>query len=195
MVTGTTPASFDFDVVVVGGGGHVGLPLAIAFADRGLKVGIYDVNDVAVKTVLAGELPFMENGATEVLQRVLAAGRLDATTDPSVVSRGEHLVVVIGTPVDEHLNPDPHAVPRALDECRHYFRPGQLLVLRSTVYPGVTRRVEKMLAEQDLGGRRGVLPGADRRGQGDGGAVLAARRSSRPAPRRCVSGPARCSAT
>ena len=150
MVTGSTPSSFDFDVVVVGGGGHVGLPLAIAFADRGLKVGIYDVNDVAVKTVLAGELPFREDGAVEVLHRALAAGRLDATTDPSVVSRGEHIVVVIGTPVDEHLNPDPHAVPRALDECLRHFRAGQLLVLRSTVYPGVTRRVERMLEEQGL---------------------------------------------
>ena len=150
----TTPAeggtNFDFDVVVVGGGGHVGLPLAIAFADRGLKVGIYDLNDVAVKTILAGELPFREDGATEVLHRVLAAGRLDATTDPSVVSRGEHIVVVIGTPVDEHLNPDPHAVPRALDECKQYFRAGQLLVLRSTVYPGVTRRVERMVEEENL---------------------------------------------
>jgi UDP-N-acetyl-D-mannosaminuronic acid dehydrogenase len=150
----TNPAeggtNFDFDVVVVGGGGHVGLPLAIAFADRGLKVGIYDLNDVAVKTILAGELPFREDGATEVLHRVLAAGRLDATTDPSVVSRGEHIVVVIGTPVDEHLNPDPHAVPRALDECKQYFRAGQLLVLRSTVYPGVTRRVERMVEEENL---------------------------------------------
>jgi len=146
----SSPASFDFDVVVVGGGGHVGLPLAIAFADRGLKVGIYDLNDRAVKTILSGELPFLENGAAEVLQRVLAAGRLDATTDASVVSRGEHIVVVIGTPVDEHLNPDPHAVPKALEECKQYFRSGQLLVLRSTVYPGVTRRVEKLLADEGL---------------------------------------------
>src|SRR6185437_17119061 len=151
MVTGSASSSFDFDVVVVGGGGHVGLPLAIAFADRGLKVGIYDLNEVAVKTILAGELPFREDGATEVLQRVLAGGRLDATTSPSVVSRGEHIVVVIGTPVDEHLNPDPHAVPRALDGCKQHFRPGQLLVLRSTVYPGVTRRVERLVAEEQLG--------------------------------------------
>ncbi|MGI8666310.1 MAG: nucleotide sugar dehydrogenase [Jatrophihabitans sp.] len=151
MVTGPSDTPFDFDVVVVGGGGHVGLPLAIAFADRGLRVAIYDLNEVAVKTVLSGELPFREDGAAEVLQRALAAGRLDATVDPSVVSRGEHIVVVIGTPVDEHLNPDPHAVPRALDECLQYFRAGQLLVLRSTVYPGVTKRVERMVAEQGLG--------------------------------------------
>lgn len=150
MPTDSRATSFDFDVVVVGGGGHVGLPLAIAFADRGLRVGIYDLNELAVKTILSGELPFMEDGATEVLQRVLAAGRLEATVDPSVVSRGEHIVVVIGTPVDEHLNPDPHAVPRALAECKQHFRHGQLLVLRSTVYPGVTQRVEKLLAAEGI---------------------------------------------
>lgn len=150
MPTDSRANTFDFDVVVVGGGGHVGLPLAIAFADRGLRVGIYDLNELAVKTILSGELPFMEDGATEVLQRVLAAGRLEATVDPSVVSRGEHIVVVIGTPVDEHLNPDPHAVPRALAECKQHFRHGQLLVLRSTVYPGVTQRVEKLLAAEDI---------------------------------------------
>jgi UDP-N-acetyl-D-mannosaminuronic acid dehydrogenase len=150
MSTDSQVSTFDFDVVVVGGGGHVGLPLAIAFADRGLRVGIYDLNELAVKTILSGELPFREDGATEVLQRVLAAGRLEATVDPSVVSRGEHVVVVIGTPVDEHLNPDPHAVPRALDECKQHFRQGQLLVLRSTVYPGVTQRVEKLLAAEGI---------------------------------------------
>ncbi len=156
MVTASTEygfssdSRFDFDVVVVGGGGHVGLPLAIAFADRGLRVVIFDVNELAVKTILAGELPFREDGAVEVLRRVLAAGRLEASADPGVVSRGEHVVVVIGTPVDEHLNPDPHAVPRALDGCKEFFRSGQLLVLRSTVYPGVTRRVEKLLGEQGV---------------------------------------------
>ena len=143
-------APFEFDVVIVGGAGHVGLPLAIAFADRGLKVGIYDVDEVAVKTILNGELPFREDGAGEALQRALAAGRLEATTRAAMVSRGEHIVVVIGTPVDEHLNPDPHAVPRALGECMQYLRAGQLLVLRSTVYPGVTKRVERMLADAGL---------------------------------------------
>jgi UDP-N-acetyl-D-mannosaminuronic acid dehydrogenase len=151
MVTGPAETAFEFDVVVVGGGGHVGLPLAIAFADRGLRVAIYDLNEAAVSTILAGELPFLEDGAAPVLQRALAAGRLHATVDPAVVSRGEHIVVVIGTPVDEHLNPDPHAVPRALDACKQHFRPGQLLVLRSTVYPGVTRRVEQLVADEQLG--------------------------------------------
>ncbi|WP_457110191.1 nucleotide sugar dehydrogenase [Marmoricola sp. URHA0025 HA25] len=138
------------DVVVVGGCGHVGLPLAIAFADRGLRVGIYDLNDAAVKLVESGQLPFQEEGAAEVLERVLAAGRLTATTDPGIIAAADAVVVVIGTPVDEHLNPDPHAVTRALREATHHFRDGQLLVLRSTVYPGVTDGVERMFANSGV---------------------------------------------
>jgi UDP-N-acetyl-D-mannosaminuronic acid dehydrogenase len=143
----TETADFSYDVVVVGGGGHVGLPLAVAFASRGLRVAIYDINQGAVDTILAGELPFLENGLQELLGQVLAADRLTATTDNTVMGEAEHVVVVIGTPVDEHLNPDPHAVPKALEAGRHLLRPGQLVVLRSTVYPGVTKRVEKLFAD------------------------------------------------
>ena len=137
---------FDRDVVVIGGCGHVGLPLAIAFADRGARVGIYDLSEAAVATVNAGQLPFDEPGAAGVLQRVVADGRLKASADPSIVGSAEHVVVVIGTPVDEHLNPNQTAIPKALGGCAPYLRDGQLMVLRSTVFPGVTALVEKMVA-------------------------------------------------
>jgi UDP-N-acetyl-D-mannosaminuronic acid dehydrogenase len=135
------------DVVVIGGCGHVGLPLAIAFAARGLRVGIYDTNAESVAMVAAGRLPFLEDGAAEPLHEALVTGRLDVTTDARIVSTADAVIVVIGTPVDEHLNPNPHTVPDALAECMPHFSPGQLLVLRSTVYPGVTARVELMLAD------------------------------------------------
>jgi UDP-N-acetyl-D-mannosaminuronic acid dehydrogenase len=135
------------DVVVIGGGGHVGLPLALAFADRGAQVGIYDVSESAVATVNAGRLPFAEPGADEVLQRVLGAGRLVASADPAIVATAENVVVVIGTPVDEHLNPKQTAITKALGGCSDFLQDGQLLVLRSTVFPGVTALVEKMMAK------------------------------------------------
>ncbi len=138
--------AFQYDVVVVGGCGHVGLPLAIAFADRGLGTLVYDVNQAAVDTVNAAQLPFDEPGAAPVLTRVVANGKLLASTDPSVVSNAEHVVVVIGTPVDEHLNPDARAVPDAIKTLVPHLRSGQLLVLRSTVFPGVTAIVERELA-------------------------------------------------
>jgi UDP-N-acetyl-D-mannosaminuronic acid dehydrogenase len=137
---------FERDVVVIGGAGRVGLPLAIALADRGASVTIYDVSDEAVKLVNDAVMPFDEPGAAEVLARVRAAGSLVATTDPGAVGDAEHVVVVIGTPVDEHLNPDPQAIPVALAACAEYLRDGQLIILRSTVYPGVTALVESMVA-------------------------------------------------
>jgi UDP-N-acetyl-D-mannosaminuronic acid dehydrogenase len=142
---------FDRDVVVIGGCGHVGLPLAIAFAHRGAQVSIYDVSQSAVDCVNAGRLPFDEPGAGSLLERAVAAGRLRASTDPSVVGSAEHVVVVIGTPVDEYMNPSQTAIPRALAGCAGHLRDGQLLVLRSTVFPGVTALVEKMIAGLGVG--------------------------------------------
>jgi UDP-N-acetyl-D-mannosaminuronic acid dehydrogenase len=138
--------AFERDVVVIGGCGHVGLPLAVAFADRGAQVAVYDVNPAAVDLVSSGRMPFSEKGAGPLLDRAVTQGHLVASTDPVIVGSAENVVVVIGTPVDEHLNPDQQAIPRALEACAPHLRDGQLLILRSTVYPGVTALVERMIA-------------------------------------------------
>ena len=141
----------DFDVAVVGGAGHVGLPLSIAFADRGLRVHIYDISALAVEQIMSGQLPFEEPGAAEVLTKVLASGNLSASADPTTLALAEHVVVVIGTPIDKHLNPEALDVPREIAKLAPYLRPGQLLVLRSTLYPGVTRMVERLFADDQRG--------------------------------------------
>jgi UDP-N-acetyl-D-mannosaminuronic acid dehydrogenase len=137
--------TFPDDVAIVGGCGHVGLPLGIAFADQGLHVQLYDLNEAAVCTVNQARLPFSEAGAQAALERVVADGRLRATTDPGIISSAEVVIIVIGTPVDRHLNPDPQGVPRAVEEFADHLRDGQLLVLRSTLYPGVTALIEKLV--------------------------------------------------
>ena len=175
MATPASSSEFERDVVVIGGGGHVGLPLAIAFADRGAQVAIYDVSESAVESVNAGRLPFDEPGAAPLLERAVSSGRLHASTDPAVVGTAEHVVVVIGTPVDEHLNPDPDRdTARPCPPARRTCATASMLVLRSTVFPGVTALVEKMIAGLGVDDRGRVLPGADRRGQGDDRAVRAA---------------------
>ena len=141
---------FSNDVVVIGGGGHVGLPLAIALADRGSKVVVYDISESTVATVMEGTVPFAEPNAEPMLKRAIAEGRFSASTDPAVVASAEHVIVVIGTPVDEHLNPDPNAIPLALAQTSDHFKDGQILILRSTVYPGVTALVERMISDLGL---------------------------------------------
>jgi UDP-N-acetyl-D-mannosaminuronic acid dehydrogenase len=132
-------------VTVLGGCGHVGLPLGLAFADAGVSVTLYDTNFSAVDRVRSGKMPHLEPGAPDVLARTLANGLVTASTDVATVGDSEHLVVVVGTPVDEHLNPDPQAVVSALEAVADQLVDGQVLILRSTVFPGVTRMVERLV--------------------------------------------------
>jgi UDP-N-acetyl-D-mannosaminuronic acid dehydrogenase len=141
--------SESFDVAIVGGCGHVGLPLGLAFASRGLRVVLYDLDERSVAMVNEATMPFDEPGAPEVLADVVGSGHLVASSAPDVIGDVENVVVVIGTPIDEHLNPNLNAVPAAIAEFSSYLHDGQLLVLRSTVYPGVTALVERLV--DDLG--------------------------------------------
>jgi len=129
----------------MGGCGHVGLPLGIALAQAGLKVSLYDVDLAAVDRVSSGKMTHWEPGAPEVLVRVLAEGKLTVSADESTVGAAEHVIVVLGTPIDEHFNPDPQALIRSLERVADQLNDGQLLILRSTVFPGVTRMVERLM--------------------------------------------------
>src|SRR5512141_2033074 len=136
------------DVVVLGGGGHVGLPLSLALADAGLRVGIYDINEDTLARIGRGEMPFLENGADELLARVLAGGHLELSASPELIRRAETVVVVIGTPVDEFLGPSMRVFERTVDQIAPILRDGALVILRSTVYPGTTEFVIQALRER-----------------------------------------------
>jgi UDP-N-acetyl-D-mannosaminuronic acid dehydrogenase len=134
-------------VVVVGGGGHVGLPLALVLADSGFQSVALDISSETVNKINLGEMPFAENGAHEILTRTLSNKSFVATTDHETLSSADIVVIVIGTPVDEHLNPDPNAVVNAISDCIPFMNSEQLVILRSTVFPGVTQRVKNMFAD------------------------------------------------
>jgi UDP-N-acetyl-D-mannosaminuronic acid dehydrogenase len=138
----------ELDVVVLGGAGHVGLPLSLAFADAGLRTGIYDISQPALDRIAAGEMPFLEAGAEELLAKVLRTGRLELSTDGAILERTSQIVVVIGTPVDEFLAPSMTVFERAVGQISPHLRPGSLVVLRSTVYPGTTAYVVQRLKER-----------------------------------------------
>lgn len=125
---------------MLGGCGRVGLPLALTFASAGCQVVVIDVNASAVAEVNAGRLTFMERGAEPLLRR--HAGRnLRATTDPAAVAEANAIICVIGTPIDEHLNPQVGKLLLVAESLQPHLKAGQLFVLRSTVYPGATERL------------------------------------------------------
>jgi UDP-glucose/GDP-mannose dehydrogenase family, NAD binding domain len=89
------------DVTVVGGAGHVGIPLVLSFAASGLTVNVNDINEPALETLKAGRLPFIEHGAEPLLEAALRDKRLIFTNSPSEISQAGPVIITIGTPVDE----------------------------------------------------------------------------------------------
>ena len=138
----------DLDVVVLGGAGHVGLPLSLAFARAGLRVGIFDISRPALDRIAAGEMPFKETGADELLRELLPTGRLELSAESSILGRTDQIVVVIGTPVDEFLGPSMTVFERAVEQIAPHVRDDALIVLRSTVYPGTTAFVGQHFASR-----------------------------------------------
>lgn len=133
------------DICIVGGLGHVGLPLGITFADRGRQVVLYDIDREAARTIEGGKMPFREKGAEEILVRVLGK-TLTVSSDPAVISDSRFIVVVIGTPVDEHLNPEFTMFKRFFAQIMERIGDDQHIILRSTVYPGTTEKVKELFA-------------------------------------------------
>jgi len=131
------------DVCVVGGAGRVGLPLSIVFASRKQRVLIYDLNQQSIKVIRSGKMPFHEQDAEPLLQGALSQGLLTFTSRADDVARARAVVITIGTPVDEFLTPSLRVMTRCFDELLPFLSPQQLVVIRSTVYPGLTESMAK----------------------------------------------------
>ena len=137
-VCGDSTTVENADITVIGGAGHVGVPLVLAFADAGLRVNVNDLNKDGLEALKAGRLPFIEHGAEPVLATALANQRLVFTHSPNLISNGGPVVITIGTPIDEFLNPIRKVVQSCIDSALPALKDGQLIVLRSTVFPGTT---------------------------------------------------------
>jgi UDP-N-acetyl-D-mannosaminuronic acid dehydrogenase len=130
----------DLDVAVVGIG-RVGLPLALAFANQGLRTVGVDNNAEIVSAVQDGRMPFEEPGAEEILARVQGDGSFRVTGDVAQAARAKHIVLTLGTPSFSHIEIDVGQIRSVLDDLLPHLREGHCIVLRSTIAPGTTEFV------------------------------------------------------
>ncbi len=135
----------ELDLVIVGGCGHVGLPLALSLAECGYRVGINDIDEQKIQGVRSGQVPFRETGADALLTKLLPTRRLELSSDPAMLRRTRTVILVIGTPIDEFMNPSVRIFERVLDELTPHIQNGSLVILRSTVFPGTSETVERRL--------------------------------------------------
>jgi len=150
--------TYSHDLCVVGGAGHIGLPLALVFASKGLDVAIYDTNEVALESIGRGVVPFMEDGAEQLLGAALSNGNLRLSSEAEVVSLSRTIVVTVGTAVDEFLNPVFRDISACFEHLLPYLIDGQLIILRSTVYPGTTDWLHRWICSKGLKARVSFCP-------------------------------------
>src|SRR5450631_3539013 len=117
--------------------GYVGLPLAVEFAKAGFHVTGIDLQQSRVDRLMKGESYIQDVPSSEVAQLV-KAGRLDATTDFSVVRDLDTINICVPTPLRKTKDPDMSYIVSASDAIAKYFHPGLLVILESTTYPGTT---------------------------------------------------------
>ncbi len=126
--------------IAVIGLGYVGLPLAVEFAEAGYVVLGVDVSAEKVAQLNDG-VSYIEDISTEELAAQVNAGRLSATTEYSRLDEADTLIICVPTPLRKTRDPDLSYVAGATEEIAKYLRPGVLLVLESTTYPGTTEDI------------------------------------------------------
>lgn len=133
---------------IIGGAGHVGLPFGLVLADTGFSVTPIDKDRASLNTIESGEVPFTESGVEEYLADALDAGLLECTTDFKTVADCDAVVFVVGTPIDEHHNPQMSGLLDLVNDVADHLVADQLVLFRSTVYPGTTRVICERLSER-----------------------------------------------
>ena len=134
--------------IAVIGLGRVGLPLALAFAKEGFTVIGVDVDEKKIDRLKQGEMPFLERGADPILKESIGKN-FNVTSDLRLaVSRSTILILTLGTPVDEHMNPVFEQIEISMRNMMPALKPGHLLILRSTVYPGTTEYLKRFIERE-----------------------------------------------
>ena len=136
-----------FDIAIVGGLGHVGLPLGITFAQSGLNVCLYDISKESAELVRQGSMPFLEYDADPILKEVLQKKKLAVSTEASDLSKARYIVIAIGTPVDEYLNPKTRQFLEIIAGLKKHLDKSQTIMIRSTVYPNTCKQVLSLLSD------------------------------------------------
>jgi UDP-N-acetyl-D-mannosaminuronic acid dehydrogenase len=155
-----------YDVAVVGGAGHVGIPLSLVLADRGLRTLIYDINQAAVRELQGGRMPFIEEGGEALLKKALETGMLGFSMEAEDLRGVPAVIVTIGTPIDEFHNPNFSLLTKCVDALLPHLTAEQTMILRSTVAPGSTDFLERHLRRR--GSKIGVAFCPERVVQGKG---------------------------
>ena len=139
--------SNNHDIAIIGGAGHVGLPLAFFLAKKKCNVLVVDKDKNKIDLIKNKKLPFIEEGLGHLIKNQ-DQYKIDFTTNISKIINSKIIIITLGTPIDEFLNPDYRTFFSIFNEITKYLNNTQTIILRSTLAPGTTRKIIELLKKK-----------------------------------------------
>ena len=140
---------FKNNISIIGGTGHVGLPLGLAFSKRKFKVELIDINKKNIDRVNRGILPFIEKKGKKLLKQSLKKKNIIATNELSSLRSSKFIIICIGTPIKKNLKPEIKNFLKFFRKLKNYLSRDQIIIIRSSVFPGICNKVYEILKSKN----------------------------------------------
>lgn len=135
-------------ISIIGGAGHVGLPLGLVFSSKNIKVNLIDKNNDFLAKIRKGQMPFLEEGSEKILKRSLQTKKIFTSNKLEDIQNSKYIIVCIGTPVTKKLKPKIHSFINFFKQLRKYLNKDHIVIVRSSVYPGINKKVFEIIKDK-----------------------------------------------
>ena len=135
-------------VSIVGGTGHVGVPLGLALSSKGYNVILIDKNKENIKKINYGEMPFIEEGCVKLLKKMISKRKIFATPNLSEVKGCKYIIVCLGTPVNKRFEPNLKNFINFFYGLKKYLNSNHIIIIRSSIYPGICNKVFNIIKDR-----------------------------------------------
>ncbi len=133
------------NICIIGGVGHVGAPLGLVLSSKGYNVVLIDKDKKNIKSLNNGIMPFLEEGSTKLLKKMIIKKKIYATQNLSEVKKSKYIIICIGTPINSQLNPNLKNFVNFFYSLKKYLNKNHIIIIRSSVYPGVSNKVFEII--------------------------------------------------
>ena len=136
---------FNNNICIIGGAGHVGAPLGLAFSSKGFNVILVDKNDKHIRQINQSKMPFIEEGCDKLLKKMISKRRIVATNNLNEVKKSKYIIICLGTPVNKKFNPNLKSFISFFYILKKYLNKNHIIIIRSSIYPGVYNKVYNII--------------------------------------------------
>ena len=136
------------NISIVGGAGHVGFPLGLMLSSKGYKVSLIDKHVKNMNKINNGEIPFLEEKSEKLLKGMIKQKRIRATNKLNEVVNGKYVIICIGTPINDRLNPNLKNFINFFYQLRKFLKKNQIVIIRSSIYPGICNKIYKIIKKK-----------------------------------------------